>query len=883
MFHYQAAWVPSKSINRIIWIGCYDAPTIVALLRNRMANKEATARIKINKLLEASGWRFFSEGCAPANIRLEPSVTLKSSDLDALGENFEKTAKGFIDFLLLNEKGFPLIVLEAKAEDKNPLVGKEQARKYAKSQNCRFVILSNGNLHYFWDMERGNPYVITSFPTPDSVIGYQKVTPNPQRLIEEQVDADYVVLTQRPNYQSEAAWRNETERPGYIKANNLHFLRAYQLKAIHALQRAVKEGKDRFLFEMATGTGKTLVAAAVVKLFLRTGNAKRVLFMVDRLELEDQAGRKPTSPLLLMSADFKTVVYKENRDDWRRAEIVVTTVQSLLFNNKYQRLFSPTDFDLVISDEAHRSIGGNARAVFDYFIGYKLGLTATPRDYLKRFDKAKPSTRDPREAERRLLLDTYRTFGCEKSQPTYRYSLLDGVKEGFLINPTVADARTEITTQLLSEKGFIVSFTDNGGEDQKEAFKQSEFEKRFFSKATNELFCKTFLENALCDPVSGEIGKSIVFAVSQNHAAKLTQILNQMADRIFPGKYRSDFAVQVTSQIPDAQLFTINFSNNNLLGSANFLSGYRTSKARVCVTVGMMTTGYDCTDILNLGLFRPIFSPTDFIQIKGRGTRKHNFLEELFDDSLKDSIKEPQKKAFKLFDFFANCEYFEKKFKYDEVLKLPVPKSKGYTKGGGTGPAVGGAYEHLGEDLLASLKVAEIGYEGMKIDRMFFEKFEDAVREDKTIAQAVDAGQWDRVIDYVNREVFDKPEEYYNLDKLRKAAAVDRRLTLREILEKIFGLIPRFKSRDELLEEEFAKFVADDKPAEAEAIPAIKTYFKAYVTSGQVRHIIEEKQFTDLATNPVFSTRDFRAVPTKYRTLIPEYVKDYVPLNQFLA
>jgi len=395
-----------------------------------MANKEATARIKINKLLEAAGWRFFREGSAQASIRLEPSVTIQSSDLEALGENFEKTGKGFIDFLLLDTRGFPLIVLEAKSEDKNPLVGKEQARKYARSQDCRFIILSNGNLHYFWDLERGNPYIITAFPSPDSIVGYQKVTPNPQRLVEDPVGDDYIVLTQRPNYQSEAAWRNEAERPGYIQANKLRFLRPYQLKAIHTLQRAVKDGKDRFLFEMATGTGKTLAAAAVIKLFLRSGNARRVLFLVDRLELEDQA-RKAFAALL--SADFQTVIYKENREDWRRAEIVVTTVQSLLFNNKYQRLFSPTDFDLVISDEAHRSIGGNARAVFDYFIGYKLGLTATPRDYLKRFNKTSASTRDPREAERRLLLDTYRTFGCENSQPTYRYSLLDGVKEGFLI------------------------------------------------------------------------------------------------------------------------------------------------------------------------------------------------------------------------------------------------------------------------------------------------------------------------------------------------------------------------------------------------------------------------------------------------------------------
>jgi len=281
-----------------------------------------------------------------------------------------------------------------------------------------------------------------------------------------------------------------------------------------------------------------------------------------------------------------------------------------------------------------------------------------------------------------------------------------------------------------------------------------------------------------------------------------------MADKMFPGKYRSDFAVQVTSSVTDAQQFTINFTNNNLLGSANFLPGYKTSKARVCVTVGMMTTGYDCPDILNLGLFRPIFSPTDFIQIKGRGTRKHNFRQELF---------------------------------------------------------------------------WPIGHEGMKIDRMFFERFEDKVRENDFIAATVESGDWDRVIDYVNREVFDKPTEYYSLDKLRKAAAVDRRLTLREILERIFGLIPRFKSKDELLEEEFAKFVADYKPEEAEAIPAIKQYFKAYVTSDQVRHIIESKEFGDLATNPVFSSRDFKEVPAKYRTLIPEYIKDYVPLNQFAA
>ena len=151
------------------------------------------------------------------------------------------------------------------------------------------------------------------------------------------------------------------------------------------------------------------------------------------------------------------------------------------------------------------------------------------------------------------------------------------------------------------------------------------------------------------------------------------------------------------------------------------------------------------------------------------------------------------------------------------MLKLPQPASgNGEDDGTDPQPVVhAGAYQHVGPDALAEMREETIGAEGMKIDRMLFDKFADTVRADENVAEAVEAGQWDRVIDYVNREVFDKPEEYYSLAKLRKAAEVDRRLTLREILEKVFDLIPRFKSKDELLEDEFAKFVADHKPERA--------------------------------------------------------------------
>lgn len=127
----------------------------------------------------------------------------------------------------------------------------------------------SANLHYFGDLERGNPYLITSFPTPTSVTGYQKTKPDPQRLIKEVVGDDYVVLTQRPHYAAEAAWKKETERSHFIQSNGLRFLRPYQKQAILEIQRAMKQGKDHFLLEMATGTGKTLKSAANRKLITR--------------------------------------------------------------------------------------------------------------------------------------------------------------------------------------------------------------------------------------------------------------------------------------------------------------------------------------------------------------------------------------------------------------------------------------------------------------------------------------------------------------------------------------------------------------------------------------------------------------------------------------
>lgn len=842
-----------------------------------MSAKEAKARIKINKLLEEAGWRFFDEDGKPANIQVEPNVKISKKQVDEMGENFDKVKNGFIDFLLLDDKGHPFIVLEAKSEDKDPLVGKEQAREYAKSLFIKYVILSNGNQHYFWNIYKGNPQIITNFPNCESIRENKAFNADPARLYSEDVREDYIAVVKNPRYTEAPEYQNPESRIKFLKDSGLRFLRAYQLNAVKALQKSVKKGNQRFLFEMATGTGKTLTSAAVIRLFLRSGNAHRVLFLVDRIELENQAKKNFQNYL---SPDYHTVVFKESTEDWRKAEVVVSTVQTLMFNNKYKKYFKPTDFSLLIVDESHRSINGNYRAVFEYFLGYKLGLTATPKDYIKNVDITKLKSADPRAWEKRQLLDSYKTFGCESGDPTFRYSLLDGVKEGYLINPTVVDARTDITTQLLADEGYAVINQTEDNEDEEEIYYVKDFERKFFSEETNRMFVKTFMENAKRDPLSGEIGKSIIFCVSRKHAAKITQILNEFADKLFSDKYYSDFAMQITSDVMNTQIYTVNFQNNNLSGTTKFLENYKSSKTRVCVTVGMMTTGYDCEDLLNIGLLRPIFSPTDFIQIKGRGTRKFEFS---YKDKIAGDIQEhkAQKDTFKLFDFFGNCEYFEEKFNYDEVIKLPKPQGKGNDIK--TPPVGSTLYENFEPDPLKFIMETPIGFEGMKIDRMFFDKFESEVKEDETAKEQYEQGNYAAVQHYIEEQIMNKPSEYYTWDKLKRSIGIDRRVTVKEILDKIFGAIPAFKSKRELIEDEFESYLLT-RPIQADKYSEIRRFFETYIMDKDVRRVIEDEKYQLLGTEvSTYTMSDLKGLGVDNMRQVVDYINDNVNVSRFVA
>ncbi len=809
-------------------------------------NKEAHARIKINKLLEKSGWIFLDEGDKKANVSVEEWITLWK-----VWDDFENISKWFIDYLLHDENGFPICVLEAKKESIHPLTAKKQALDYAQPRNVRFIIISNGNAHYFWDTEWGNPEPLVEFPTLESLQHRMGYKPEIEDLADYSVWLDYVAPVRT--------------------------LRYYQLEAIHALQQKAKQWVLRYLFEMATWTGKTTTAWAVCKLFLQSGNAKRILFLVDRIELENQA-----------VDDFKDLFQNQyfvntvKSWEWKNCQIVVSTIQTLMTWDRYKTMFSPTDFELVISDEAHRSLGWNSRAVFEYFIGYKLWLTATPKDYLKGLEKEESYENNPKAMEIRHLRDTYKTFWCDSWEPTYRYDLAKWVADDYLINPFVIDARTEITTDLLSNDGYTFSWEDEDGNEVEENYGMRDFEKSFFNEKTNEVFVNAIMNNVLVDPITWEFWKYLVFCVSVNHAAKVTNLLNQMAMKKYPWKYKSDFAMQVTSGVKNAQGCTKDFKYNRLSWRSLFAEDthpdYPTSKTRICVTVGMMTTWYDCSDLLWVVLLRPVFSPADFVQMKWRGTRKHTF-------EYIETWEKAEKEKFILLDFFGNCEYFEEDFDYDK--KLDLPQISDYKK-----PVVGwveppDTTEADEYDQILSETTIFIWKEWMKIDRELYKKekheqFEHILNNSTTLKQAYKDGWVEMVEDVLKKEVFDKPTEFWSPEKLRQSYErvnkTWRRVWLREMISKWLWLIPKFENRDERLDSEWQKYISTERPAldTAEKLNTLKDIFETYLTDPAFREIIDQKKYWELASYPSVKISEIQLVWWETLTAMAWYSHEYL-------
>jgi len=521
---------------------------------------------------------------------------------------------------------------------------------------------------------------------------------------------------------------------------------------------------------MATGTGKTLLCAALIRRFLATRNAERVLFIVDRIELAKQT----MEDFKVVLQEYSPVVFKTARrrpSELLGSCVVVATIQSLLVDRRYREEFTPFYFDLVINDEAHRSIYGDSREVVQFFQATRIGLTATPKAYLKNVNVEQLGQENPKALEARFLRDTYHYFGCEPGMPTFRYDIIDAAKdpEGpFLCTPKIYDIRSEITTKALEEHGWTVLVNE-----QEENYKIKDLERKIFTPERNRVMCESFLKHAQRDP-SGQLGKSIIFAVNQTHATNLTKILNTL---------QPELAVTITSRIPDASSI-----------AKDFRDGKRTEK--VAVSVDMLSTGYNCRDLLNVVLMRPVFSPTEYIQIKGRGTRLFTF---------RTGNTEYKKEFFFLIDFCAVAEYFEEKYDYSVPLPLPRPKPKvessedvpvpgGVESGksseptGATGDSGTGTTDDqttakppiptwIGQDIVTSEEVRIVGPNGEKVDIMTFRgSFERDVVEfagkDHEFKEAVEDEDDDSIETILQQRFFHKPEMFYSSDKLIRSYGI---------------------------------------------------------------------------------------------------------------
>ena len=678
---------------------------------------EAFSRVLIDKALEYSGWDLLN----PQQVSFE-----------------FHNANGRADYLLKDSLGRVLCVLEAKREELDPYDAKEQARGYAENLRAPFIILSNGREHWFWNYERADQrdaYRIERLPSRD--------------------DLERVRLK---NLQPPRPLQTEVVDPSYLHQLKPDLtLRGYQIRAMDEIAKGFDDsGRRKFLLEMATGTGKTLLCAALIRRFLLTRNAERVLFIVDRIELAKQT----MEDFNVVLSEYKPVIYKTARrtGELIGSSVVVATIQSLMTDRRYREEFTPFYFDLVVNDEAHRSIYGDAREVVQFFQGTRIGLTATPKAYLKNVNVDQLAEEDPKALEARQLRDTYRYFGCEPGQPTFRYDIVDAVQdpEGpFLCLPKIIDCRSDITTKALQDAGWTVLINE-----QEENFKIQDLERKIFTPHRNRVMCDAFLHEAQLDP-TGEIGKSIVFAVNQTHATSLTKILNEMK----PG-----IATTITSRIPEASSL-----------AKEFRDGKR--QERIAVSVDMLSTGYNCRDLLNVVLMRPIFSPTEYIQIKGRGTRRFTFLV---------GNTEYEKKRFFLLDFCAVAEYFEEKYDYSAPLKIPQgsgqrgapvrydPADSGdgsvSDEKGGYGTQGGRGREREipvweGVDRIVSQEVRIVGPNGEKVDVMTFRgSFERDLKEfadnNPDLTQAVETEDDDTIETILQERFYHRPEMFYASDKL---------------------------------------------------------------------------------------------------------------------
>ena len=541
-----------------------------------------TRKYKIDALLAESGWTGLVEGRdTEYEVRGMPSTS----------------GVGYVDYVLWGADGLPLAVVEAKKALADPKTGQQQAKLYAdclefETSHRPLIYYSNGYEHWLWDDSQYPPRRVQGFCSRDEL----------------------ALLIQRRT--TRRALTTLDIGKGIVD-------RPYQQRAIRAISEHFENHNQRkALLVMATGAGKTRTVIALVDLLRRAGWVKRVLFLADRTALVNQAVNAFKTHL---SDSAPVNLVTEPHTDGR---VYVSTYQTMVGKiDEYRadgtRRFGVGHFDLVVIDEAHRSVYRKYRGIFEYFDSLLVGLTATPKDEV---DK-----------------NTYDLFDLETGVPTDAYSLDDAIKDGYLVPPRAVSVPLQFVREGIrynelsdDEKGQWDEL--DWGEDDEglpleppDKVEAAQLNKWLFNTDTVDRVLAHLMTEGVKVAGGDRLGKTIVFAKNQKHA----DFIKERFDANYPSLNAGNFARVITHQVKYGQSLIDDFSNE--------------SKApHIAISVDMLDTGIDVPEVVNLVYFKPLRSKTKFWQMLGRGTR---LCPDLFGPG-------EHKTRFKVFDFCQNLEYF---------------------------------------------------------------------------------------------------------------------------------------------------------------------------------------------------------------------------------
>lgn len=567
-----------------------------------------TRRLYIDLLLREAGWNISENkgevipGKACIEIQVGSPINEAASSAD---DSMDIAAEppgvympnnvgiGFADYVLFDDNGLPLAVIEAKRTSVDPSKGRHQAELYAQCLKNRYacelpvIYYTNGFEMNIIDGQGYPPRQLMGFHTRDEL----------RRMISQRGRNSISDLT----------------------IDNKISNRPYQHRVIQSVANHYNDMHRRALLVMATGTGKTRVSISMVELLVRNGWVKNVLFLADRIELVDQA--KLNYQKLLPS---QTVSSLRDSGCDKTARILFSTYQTMISHlDREDKSFSIGRFDLIIIDEAHRSVFGKYGAIFDYFDGLLLGLTATPRDEVDR--------------------STYELFGMEQGVPTDSYEYQEAIDDGYLVPFIPIIDNSQILTEGIDPEKLSAEEREQLKEifeyekviqsiegDYSRKISAAEIFKYIFNKNTVDYVLTQLMENGYRVNDGTMIGKTIIFAYNHKHAVFISE--------------------RFAALYPDLGPNFCRVIDNYEEYSSDLLRSFKNPESlpQIAVSVDMLDTGIDVPEIVNLVFFKPVHSKIKFWQMIGRGTR---LSPDLYGPGM-------DKKDFLIFDYYRNFEYF---------------------------------------------------------------------------------------------------------------------------------------------------------------------------------------------------------------------------------